>query len=341
MRGNCSSKAAFKPFQDFFFYEGQGYTFNYKRFGGSKIVYYPIAHATGVGNRTNTNKTKTRGSDDTNSSIIVNAQLRYATEESDDILKSIETGICLQDTETKEVTLIPFSNKNIVSNEKKKYGDVTVSNIAVSLHDLIEGKQYAYCCYTKVNGQTTLSSECYRISKTKNYKLTINFTHDYKKTLYSRDGTWVQHSGTGLEERISIVKRDGEYYIHFHTTSQQSDYNWDSYNAGITSLISLNEYEPIRNTVKSWSCHNQDGVGSISTSVNSDNIIIKCYCDNFNSSMDNSHYDAEISILNIDSDPILSISENHYESHTNKYGLFKDEWEHHYTYVSYERTPIN
>lgn len=155
-------------------------TYKFKRFG-EKQVGYVMPHATGTGNRSNANKAQTRGDGSDASSIIVNAQLRYTTEESGDIMNSIEAGICLQDMETKEVKLIPFSNKNMVSNEKKSYGDVTVSNIAVSLDDLTNGHKYAYCCYTKYEGIITLSDECYRIID--NYRLTIKIS--YKSNYYT------------------------------------------------------------------------------------------------------------------------------------------------------------
>lgn len=173
MRGNCSTETAFKPFRDFFFYKGLGYTFNYKRYG-SKTVYYITPHATGVGSRT-ANSHVTRSNDES-SSIIVNAQLRYASEESEDILKTIEAGICLQDMETKQVTLVPFSSRNIVSNDKKSYGDVTVSNISTSLDNLSDKHQYAYCCYTKSDGEIVLSDECYILSINENYSIWFNLT---------------------------------------------------------------------------------------------------------------------------------------------------------------------
>lgn len=194
----CTCKHILQNFEEFYinlmygystnksFADGKGYfigsyvhnnkpcTYKYSRYG-SKLVYYPTPHATGTGNRSNANKSRTRSEGSDVSSIVVNAQLRYATEESGDILNSIEAGICLQDMDTKEVKLIPYSNKNMVSNEKKTYGDVTVSNIAVSLNNLTDGHKYAYCCYTKYEGIITLSDECYQIND--NYRLTIKISY--------------------------------------------------------------------------------------------------------------------------------------------------------------------
>lgn len=239
----CTCKHIVKNFQNFYinlicgystnmsFTNGRGYfigsyvyknlpwTYRFSRYG-SKLVYYPTPHATGVGNKNDNTNTRSDNSD--SSAIIVNAQLRYATEESDDILKSIEAGICLQDMDTKEVKLIPFSNNNMVSNEKKTYGDITVSNIAISLNELEEGKQYVYCCYTKVNGQITLSDECYPISD--NYYLKIYYKrhfisdHEYWKTTY-KDGRVPYERDIKLtpsedyESSLRIAKINGKYYI--------------------------------------------------------------------------------------------------------------------------------
>ncbi len=195
-------------------------SFNYKRFG-TKNVSYVIPRSTGVGNRTGTNRALTR-SNEAGSSIIVNTQLRYSSEESGDILQSIEAGICLQDMDTKEVKLIPFTSNNIVSNEKKTYGDVTVSNIAASLDDLVEGHQYAYCCYTKVDGAITLSDECYKIDQ--NYLVKVKYKW-HNESLYKYYCAWYKdgrqsdggHYDTpfidDFESEFLIYIIDNQFYI--------------------------------------------------------------------------------------------------------------------------------
>lgn len=196
-------------------------TYKYSRYG-SKLVYYPTPHATGTGNRSNASKTQTRSDGSDASSIIVNAQLRYAKEESGDILKSIEAGICLQDMETKDVKLIPFSNKNMVSNEKKSYGDVTVSNIAVSLDDLTDGHKYAYCCYTRLDEEVLLSDESYQFSL-KNFYLTMRFNSciytktDLQENKWNR-GVYYQE----VEDRneiITVRKEMGKYKVKLSIVS--------------------------------------------------------------------------------------------------------------------------
>lgn len=229
MRGNCSTKTAFKPFSDFFFYEGLGYTFNYKRFG-TKTVYYITSHATGVGNRT-ANSQATRSSDES-SSIVVNAQLRYATEESDDILKTIEAGVCLQDMETKQVTLIPFSSKNIVSNEKKSYGDVTVSNIAASLDNLIDEHQYAYCCYTKVDGVITLSDETYKITTNNVLSFKLHLLSKTEERYVDDSYAWYDHEHAGQtviteDEKtcyLEIKIKEGTFRFIYNKSPNLIDY---------------------------------------------------------------------------------------------------------------------
>lgn len=249
----CTCKHILQNFEEFYIYllygystnksfaDGKGYfigsyvhnnkpcTYKYSRYG-SKLVYYPTPHATGTGNRSNASRARTRGDGSAASSIVVNAQLRYATEETGDILNSIEAGICLQDMETKEVKLIPFSSKNIVSNEKKSYGNVTVSNIAVSLDDLTDEHKYAYCCYTKVDGQITLSDECYPISD--NYYLRIHYKqHEISRHYYTKiwymDGTINEEDydlgpdDDDSERDFTIAKINGKYYIHEISLPQQ------------------------------------------------------------------------------------------------------------------------
>ena len=203
--------------------EEKPYTYKYSRYG-SKLVYYPKPLATGVGNRSNTSREATRSNSD--NAVIVNAQLRYASELSGDILNNIEAGICLQDMETKKVKLIPFSNSNIVSNEKKTYDDVTVSNIAVSLVNLTENHQYAYCCYTKIDGEVVLSEECYRILTISNCRIEFKihssgtyYDHNwgysncadfnYNGDYLNKDDTWDGECGY-----VTLYLKDGIYYLN-------------------------------------------------------------------------------------------------------------------------------
>ena len=187
-----------------------------------------------MGKRNNTSNARTRSSEDNTSAIIVNAQIRYPSEESDNILKSIEAGICLQDMETKGVTLIPFSDKNIVLNEKKTYGNVTVSNIAASLDDLIEGHKYAYCCYTKVNNEVILSNETYKLKKEKNYQLRFEMHLNGEQTERTVD-RWKERNY--VETYTSIIDYDsyriyidfvnGKYYLSAYLYLGGRDISWE------------------------------------------------------------------------------------------------------------------
>lgn len=310
MRGNCSTRTAFEPFRDFFFYEGLGYTFNYKRFG-TKTVYYITSHVTGVGNRTTNSSRATRSSSNDNSYIIVNAQLRYAAEESDDILKTIEAGICLQDMETKQVTLIPFSDKNIVSNEKKDYGNVTVSNIAASLGNLTDEHQYAYCCYTKVDGVVTLSDECYKFSKTQNYVLRlsipcvqqyiVNFT-----SYWTGSNSWTYNNyhffGTGRGDML-ISKTNGYYEFDIWCPRYKRDLE-ESFNSFEFILNSNNPNELQENpkVENTWGRYSYKYHGysdySVTFSRNDDNFMIDVTFVKGNDS-----YNAHIQLTNLDANP--------------------------------------
>lgn len=327
-----SSNRAFANGKGFFIgsyvYDNKPWTYKYSRYG-SKLVYYPTPHATGVGNRT-TNSHATR-SNDGSSSTVVNAQIRYATEESDDILNTIEAGICLQDMDTKQVTLIPFSSRNIVSNEKKSYGDVTVSNISASLDNLTEGHQYAYCCYTKVDGVVTLSDETYSFSKTENYVLVLRYLYDYKHTLYAPSEVWVQTDKKDIEDFIEIAKFDGQYYYNGGTGKHPCD-------------IYVSSYEPLKNGVVSFrpAFGGSEGTGTLSITIDADNIKMICYCDNYYHPGEySSHFEGKIVLTNLDSSPNLIIEENDWYSHTNRFGLFKNVDEYKYNYLGYKRRPTS
>ena len=313
MRGNCSSKAAFKPFRDFFYYEGLGYAFNYKRFG-TKTVYYITSHATGVDNRT-TNSRTTRSSDES-PSIVVNAQLRYASEESDDILKTIEAGICLQDMETKQVTLIPFSSKNIVSNEKKSYGDVTVSNISASLDNLADEHQYAYCCYTKVDGNVNFSDECYEISVIDNYKLILYFNYT---TLHTH--SWYKDETLEGTRTFEINKYQGVYYHSRSESILDGTLNH-------TPLEELN-YERITSS---------DGKSKeiMVCTLNGDSFKLTIKSDR--TDKDQPHeFSTEINVSNMDTTPIATITEYGW---SRSWSIYQT-WNTTYSFTHWERHPIS
>lgn len=221
LMNGASTKMAFKNGNSYFtgtLLKGMTLeTFKFKRFG-KKTVSYVIPHATGIGNRSNYNNARANNTSSSSSDIVVNVQIRYSTEESDDILKSIEAGICLQDMDTKEVKLIPFSSKNIISNEKKSYDDIAAYNISVSLDNLTEGHQYAYCCYTKVNGVISLSNETYLFNVTKNYGLNLSF-ESAQYTKYT-DDTHNRVETVECSETVKITKKNGKYSISFCVPTQ-------------------------------------------------------------------------------------------------------------------------
>lgn len=356
MRGNCSSKAAFKPFQDFFFYEGKGYTFNYKRFGGSKIVYYPIAHATGVGNRTNSNKAKTRGSDSNSSSAIVNAQLRYATEESDDIMKSIEAGICLQDLETKNITLIPFTNKNIISNEKKVYGDITINNISVSLDDLIEKKQYAYCCYIKIDGEISLSNETYKFENLQDYLATLKYSYTYITSAYY-DGVLQKTEKEERNSEICIKKMHGIYYIDYYYGPWPQSY--------IENLLKekdsvYNQYYIVNNNSYKEDEHQEGSYVFMKKSegkcsLNEDNMLFTGEFEwgrtgTYTTGSSYEKSKLEIKISNLDTEPILAIAKSSetrwpyygdWDKQTKSWHNYKEVTEYEFKYEGCEKVKIS
>lgn len=263
LMNGASTKMAFKNGKSYFtgsLLKGMTLeTFKFKRFG-KKTVSYVIPHATGIGNRTNYNNARAETTSSNSSAIVVNAQIRYSTEESDDILKSIECGICLQDMDTKQVTLIPFNSNNIISNEKKSYDDIAVCNISASLDNLTEGHQYAYCCYTKVDEEVTLSDET--------YKLTTKNVLSFKIHLLSRieekySDVWYAGDDRGKtiiteEEKALFVKveiKEGTYRFLFEKYPNLADnFHFPSFDEIIEENITLtynngSDYGPYE-----WEC---------------------------------------------------------------------------------------
>lgn len=338
-----------------YIHNGKPCSYKYSRYG-SKLVYYPTSHATGVGNRSSSSNAKTRSGDSNASSIIVNAQLRYATEESDDIMKSIEAGICLQDMETKKVTLIPFSNKNIISNEKRVYGDITVNNISVSLDDLIEKKQYAYCCYTKIDGEISLSNETYIFENIQDYLVFLKYSYTYITSAYY-DGV-LQKTDKGEKNReIRIRKKDGIYYV---------DYNYGPWpQSYIENLLKekdsvYNQYYIVSNNSYKES-ENQKGayifkkVSDGKCSLNEDNMFFtgefewgRTGSDTSGSSYWKSKL--EVKISNLDTEPTLAISESNetiwpnygeWNKQTNSWHNYKEVTEYEFKYEGFDKVIIS
>ncbi|MBQ7462480.1 MAG: hypothetical protein IJS63_09585 [Bacteroidaceae bacterium] len=362
----CTCKHILRNFEEFYIYlmygyssnksfvNGKGYfigsyvhnnkpcTYKYSRYG-SKLVYYPTPHATGIGNRSNASKAQTRGDGSDASSIVVNVQLRYATEDSGDILKTIEAGICLQDMETKEVKLIPFSNKNMVSTEKKSYGDVTVSNIAASLDDLTEEHKYAYCCYTKVDGEITLSDETYKFSNSKNYKLYLKYSWTTKQKHYnSLYGTTIKdvtnyndHSAT-----MEIIKQDGVFYFCPTSDGNYNIYSSDHdlYLCHSTDVSGIHSSCMVIGNYTTEFCPNRGYKNSIlSVSVYEDNIRIKYSFDDPGGMYKYYHQEKEYTMNHLDSTPELVISSAYYYGGTNSKCTFRYDYESNYSLEGWER----
>lgn len=314
-------------------------TYKFKRFG-EKQVGYVMPHATGTGNRSNASKAQTRSDSSSASSTVVNAQLRYATEESGDILKTIEAGICLQDMETKQITFIPFNNENILSNEKKTYGEVTVIDIATSLDNLTEGHQYAYCCYTKANGEITLSDETYKFSNKSNYTLVLKYSWTTKLTHYSRKyGTKIEDQTSSHDiDSIAITKWDGIYDLR---PFSQRDFYW--YDLDGHGYIEIGNNFTIGNLIignytKEYGQKEGFTNSVLSVNIYGDNIRIKYSYDVPPGSIYQYwHHEKEFTMNHLDTTPELVIREEHYKGGSNSKDTFRYDYEYNYSFLGWYR----
>ena len=308
MRGNISTRGAFQRYTDGFMHNGVFYTFTYDRFG-TKKVYYLTPHATGIVNSSNSS-----------SQIVVKSQLLYSADESSDILNDIEAGVALKDMETNKVTLIPFSTDNIITDEKKEKDGRVTRNISISLSNLTEDHKYAYCTYTKIDGDTNLSEECYKFAIGQNYVLTLNlkniqnYVHEYT---YKEDGSFHSTSSSDLvfmggAHKMTITKTNGNYEFDIWLPHRKRDLQ-DAVNAFEFILDSSNPYEfhENPNVSNDWGCYSYTNTSYIgwhdfkvvSFSQKGDVFSIDLL---FMASATNT-YTAHIQLTNIDTNPKASI----------------------------------